>query len=150
MWLIGAVVCRAAPRVQLFAIPRAVDGRIMRHGMAYHQPMPISCHLRDCKALQLFLSHVSNAIASRPTRTFLSYQTTPETKVAAYRPSVTAYFAFNLHASLHFRYEFSSADNCLFLPCCLLCMASEQKLAKLEVLKIGRKCCVALMHIYKA
>ena len=42
---------------------RAVHGRRVHHSIQYHQLMPISGHLKDCKAfLDTSLTHVSSAV----------------------------------------------------------------------------------------
>jgi len=69
VWLIGAMMCLlAAPWVQL----SVSAGNALRQ----HLLMPISCHFRDCKALQVMsLTYVSGAIASVQTFTFTFSET---------------------------------------------------------------------------
>ena len=58
--LTGSVVCLSvASWAQLFA--NAGNGW-PHNAPWYHQLMPISCHFRDCKALQFESTHVSSAI----------------------------------------------------------------------------------------
>ena len=67
--MIGAMVCLlAAPWVQLFV---SAGNRWPHNALRHHWLMPIGCHFRDCKALQVTsLTHVSDAIASVQTFTF--------------------------------------------------------------------------------
>ena len=63
MWLIGAMVCLlAAPWVQLsVSAGNGWPHNVLRHDWL----MPVSCHLRDCKALLVTsLTQVSGVIAS--------------------------------------------------------------------------------------
>jgi len=70
VWLIGAMVCLlAAPWVQLSA---SAGNRWPHNGLRHHWLMPISCHLRVCKALRVTsLTHVSGTITSVQTFTFM-------------------------------------------------------------------------------
>jgi len=64
-----AMICLAKPWVQLFSI--AGNGWL-HNAPQYHELMPISCHLRDCKALLgSSLTCVSSAVASTQTFTFM-------------------------------------------------------------------------------
>ena len=61
----------AAPWVQLSV---SAGNGWPRNALRHHWLMPISCHLRDCKALLVTsLTHVSGAIASVQTFTFTAY-----------------------------------------------------------------------------
>ena len=52
----------------------AIAGNGWPHNaLRYHQLIPISCHFRDCKALLFESTHVSSAIASTQTFTFLPF-----------------------------------------------------------------------------
>ena len=71
MWLIGAMVCLlAAPWIQLSV---SAGNGWPHNALRHHWLMPISCHVRDCKALLVTsLTHVrvSGAIASVQTFSF--------------------------------------------------------------------------------
>ena len=70
VWLIGAMVrLLAASWVQLSV---SAGSGWPHNTLRHHWLMPISCHFRDCKALLVTsLTHVSGAIASAQTFTFL-------------------------------------------------------------------------------
>ena len=72
MWLIGAMVCLlAAPWVQLFV---SAGNGWPHNALRHHLLMPISCHIRDCKALLVTsMTHVSGAIAIVQTFIFYLY-----------------------------------------------------------------------------
>jgi len=72
VWPFGAMVCLlAAPWVQLSF---SAGNGWLHNALRHHWLMPISCHFRECKALLVTsLTHVSGAIASVQTFTFLVF-----------------------------------------------------------------------------
>ena len=63
----GGMSASCKPRVQLFA---DTSSGWPHSALRYHYLMPISCHFRDCKALQVAMTHVRSAITSIATFTF--------------------------------------------------------------------------------